>query len=111
MSIRDLLLEYFSAFNEHNINKILEFLHEDCRVIFNDQVVLQGIDAIRPTYEKDFLNPQTAVTLVEYTEDPANPNCARVLLKLHDHRLIDVTYVFDPHGKKMVEHVIHSVKK
>lgn len=110
MSIRNLLLEYFSAFNEHNINRILEFLHEDCRVIFNGQVILQGIDAIRPTYEKDFLDPRTAVTLVEYTDDSTDSNRARVLLELHDHRRIDVTYVFESNRKKMIEHIIHSIQ-
>jgi hypothetical protein len=100
-----LLLEYLSAFNEHDINKIVDFLHPDCRVIFNDQVWVQGIEAMRPTYEKDFLNPQTSATLIEYNEDS---NRIRALLKTQDNRLIDVTYVFE--GPKMIEHIIHSVK-
>lgn len=110
MPIRELLLEYFSAFNEHNTKKIVEFLRDDCRVIFNDQVLFEGIEAIQPTYEKDFQNPSTGVTLINYTEDPLDENRARVLLKLYNGRLVDVTYVFETNGKKMIEHIIHSVE-
>ena len=108
MTSQSLLLEYLSAFNEHDINKIVDFLHPDCRVIFNDQLWLQGIEAMRPTYEKDFLNPQSSATLIEYHQDPADSNRIRALLKTQDNRLIDVTYVFQ--GKKMIEHIIHSVR-
>ena len=59
MTTHALLLEYLSAFNEHDINKIVNFLHPDCRVIFDGQLWLQGIEALRPTYEKDFLNRYT----------------------------------------------------
>lgn len=110
MSIRERLLEYFSAFNEHDIQTIVEFLSDDCRVIYNDQVLFEGIQAIQPTYEKDFRNPATGVTLIKYTDDPTDENRARVLLKLQDNRLVDVTYVFESTGKKMIEHIIHSVE-
>ncbi len=108
MTTHALLLEYLSAFNEHDINKIVDFLHSNCRVIFNDQLWLQGIEEMRPTYEKDFLNPQANATLIEYHQDPTDSNRIRVLLKTQDNRLVDVTYVFE--GKKMIEHIIHSVK-
>jgi len=111
MTTHTLLLEYLSAYNKHDINKILNFLHPNCRVIFNGQLVLEGIEAIRPTYEKDFLNPQASVTLVEYHLDPNDQNRIRALLKTDDNRLIDVTYVFDTEdNEKMIEHIIHSVK-
>jgi len=117
MTTHTLLLEYLSAFNEHDINKIVNFLHPDCRVIFNGQLWLQGIEALRPTYEKDFLNPQTSATLIEYHQDTTDSNRIRALLKTQDNRLIDVTYVFEANEnqdelnrKKMIEHIIHSVK-
>jgi hypothetical protein len=117
MTTHALLLEYLSAYNEHDVNKIVSFLHPDCRVIFNGQVVLQGVEAMRPTYEHDFLNSQAHATLVESNQEANNQDRSRVLLKLHDNRLIDVTYVFETkenddniNKKQMIEHIIHSVK-
>jgi hypothetical protein len=117
MTTHALLLEYLSAYNNHDINKIVSFLHPDCRVIFNGQLVLQGIDTMRPTYEQDFLNPQASATLLEYNEDTNDQNRIRALLKIHDNRLLDVTYVFETkenegkhNNKKMIEHIIHSIK-
>ncbi len=111
MTIHALLLEYISAYNKHDINKIVNFLHPNCCVIFNDQVILQGIEAMRPTYEKDFLNPQANATLVDYHLDISDENRIRTLLKTDDNRVIDVTYVFEMNdNKKMIEHIIHSVK-
>ncbi|CAF2783523.1 unnamed protein product [Rotaria sp. Silwood2] len=117
MTIHGLLLEYLSAYNNHDINKIVSFLHPDCRVIFNDQLAIQGAAAMRPTYEKDFLNPQASATLLEYHEDTNNKDRIRVLLKTQDNRLIDVTYIFEMkkdddklNNEKMIEHIIHSVK-
>jgi len=117
MTTHALLLEYLSAYNEHDVNKIVSFLHPDCRVIFNGQVVLQGVEAMRPTYEHDFLNSQAHATLVESNQETNNQDRIQVLLKLHDNRLIDVTYVFETkenddniNKKQMIEHIIHSVK-
>ncbi len=117
MTTHALLLEYLSAYNEHDVSKIVSFLHPDCRVIFNGQVVLQGVEAMRPTYEHDFLNSQAHATLVESNQETNNQDRIRVLLKLHDNRLIDVTYVFETkenddniNKKQMIEHIIHSVK-
>jgi hypothetical protein len=111
MTTHALLLEYLSAYNKHDINKIVNFLHPDCRVIFNGQVVLQGIEAMQPTYEKDFLNPQANANLVDYHLDISDQNRIRTLLKMDDNRVIDVTYVFEMNdNKKMIEHIIHSVK-
>jgi hypothetical protein len=117
MTSHALLLEYLSAYNNHDSNKIISFLHPDCRVLFNGQVWKQGIEAIRPTYEQEFLNPQTNATLVECTQDENDADRIRALLKTNDNRLIDVTYVFETkknqdevNNKKMIEHIIHSVK-
>ncbi|CAF4542140.1 unnamed protein product, partial [Rotaria magnacalcarata] len=38
---------YISAYNEHDINKIVSFLHPDCRVIFDGQVIMTGVEAMR----------------------------------------------------------------
>jgi hypothetical protein len=117
MTTHALLLEYLSAYNNHDIDKVTSFLHSDCRVLFNGQVWKQGLDAMRLTYEQDFLNPQASAILVEYNQDINDKNRIRALLKTHDNRLIDVTYVFEPkenegklNNKKMIEHIIHSVK-
>jgi hypothetical protein len=117
MTTHALLLEYLSAYNEHDVNKIVSFLHPDCRVIFNGQVVLQGVEAMRPTYEHDFLNSQAHATLVESNQEANNQDRSRVLLKMNDNRLIDVTYVFETkenddniNKKQMIEHIIHSIK-
>ena len=116
MTTSILLSEYLSAYNNHDIDKIVSFLHSDCRVLFNGEVWVQGIDAMRPTYEKDFLNPQASATLIESTQDKNDENRIRALLKTHDNQLIDVTYVFeikdddDKHNKKMIEHIIHSIQ-
>ena len=117
MTTRVLFLDYLSAYNEHDINKIITFLHPDCRVIYNDQVVLQGAEAMRPTYEHDFLDPQARATLLECNEEADNQDRIRALFQTHDNRLIDVTYIFETKEnddkiskKQMVEHIIHSVK-
>jgi hypothetical protein len=116
MTTSALLSEYLSAYNNHDIDKIVSFLHADCRVLFNDQVWVQGIPAMRSTYEQDFLNPQASATLIECTQDKNDEDRIRASLKTHDNRLIDVTYVFktkDEDGKsnkKMIEHIIHSVQ-
>ena len=117
MTTHALLLEYLSAYNNHDVNKIISFLHPDCRVIFNGQVVLQGIDAMRPTYEQDFLNPQASATVVKYPEETNDQDRIRVVLKTHDNRVLDVTYVFEPKEddaeisrKRMIEHIIHSLQ-
>lgn len=116
MTLRFLLMEYLAAYNEHNVDKIASFLHPDCRVIYNGQLVIQDAAAMKPTYEKDFLDSQAYATMVEYHEDINTEDRARLLLKTHDHRLIDVTYVFDTksnecnvNNNKMIEHIIHSV--
>lgn len=115
MTTHALLLEYLSAYNNHDINKILNFLHPNCRVMFNDQVWKQGADEMRPTYEQDFVNPQASASLIEYNE---GKDRIRALLKTQDNQLIDVTYVFETNENTdelnhriMIEHIIHSVKK
>ncbi|CAF1454372.1 unnamed protein product [Adineta steineri] len=117
MTTYALLSEYLSAYNQHDVNKIIDFLHPNCRVIFNDQIVLQGVDAMRPTYEHDFLNPNASATIIEHNQDLDEQDRIRVVLKTNDNRLIDVTYVFETkenddkiHRKKMIEHIIHSLK-
>ena len=106
MTNQEILLDYLSAFNNRDIAKTLSFLDENCRVLFNGQVVLQGVESLRPLYEKDFANPELTVTLVESNVDNSNPNDVRVLLKLGANRFVDVTYVFE--NGKMIEHRIHS---
>lgn len=106
MTNQEILLDYLSAFNNRDITKTLSFLDENCRVLFNGQVVLQGVASLQPLYEKDFANPELTVTLVESNVDNNNPNDVRVLLKLGANRFVDVTYVFE--NGKMTEHQIHS---
>lgn len=101
-----LLRDYLSSFNDRDIEKTISFLDSNCRVVIDGQVVLQGIESLRPLYEKDFSNPDLNVTLVESNPDVNNPNNIRTLLKLGTNRFVDVTYVFN--GEKMIEHVIHS---
>lgn len=117
MTTLALFLEYLSAYNKHDINEIVSFLHPDCIVIYNNQVAMKGVDAMRPSYENDFLNPQASATLLEHHEDPEHDDRIRVLLKTHNNQLVEVTYVFeekklDAEGQKvkMIEHIIHSVK-
>ncbi len=117
MTTHTLLSEYLTAYNNHDVDKIVRFLHPNCRVTFNDQVWKQGIDEMRPTYEQDFLNPQASATLIEYHLDANDQNRVRALLKTHNNQLVDVTYVFETkekhdelNDKKMTEHIIHSVK-
>ncbi|UJR10856.1 hypothetical protein I4U23_015044 [Adineta vaga] len=117
MKTYDRLLDYLSAYNHHDINKIISFLHPDCCVIFNGQMVLRGAEAMRPTYEKDFQSSNAGVTLLEHSYENNDHHRIRALLRTtHDDRLIDVTYVFESNGngvniteKRMIEHLIHSV--
>ena len=111
MTVKDLLLEYLSAYNGHDVDKVISFLHPDCRVMYEGQVWVQGIDALRLTYEKDFCRPQAKATLLEY-RPVTNDGCIRVLLETDDHRRIDVTYVFNTKEKpeRMIEHIIHSLE-
>ncbi|CAM4816326.1 unnamed protein product, partial [Rotaria magnacalcarata] len=108
---------YISAYNEHDINKIVSFLHPDCRVIFDGQVIMTGVEAMRPSYEHDFLNSQAYAIILECNEDTNNKDRIHVVFKTHDNRLVDVTYIFELkkdddefHNQKMIEHIIHSVK-
>ncbi|CAF4732861.1 unnamed protein product [Rotaria sp. Silwood1] len=103
--------------NGRGDNSAISFLHPNCRVIFNGQVAIEGAEAMRPTYENDFLSPQASAIILEYHEDTNNKDRIRVLLKTHDNRLIDVTYIFEMkktdeevNSQKMIEHIIHSVK-
>ena len=116
MTIHALILEYFSAYNEHDINKIVSFLHPDCRVIFDGQVIMTGVEAMRPYYEHDFLNSQANAIILECNEDTNNKDRIHVVFRTHDNRLVDVTYIFELknddnefHNQKMIEHIIHSV--
>jgi hypothetical protein len=111
MTLENRLLEYLSAYNSHDVNKLISFLHPDCRVIYEGQVWVQGIDGLRPTYEKDFTRPQAKATLLEY-RPVTNDECIRVLIETDDQRRIDVTYVFNTKEKpeKMIEHIIHSLE-
>ena len=72
---------------------------------------VQGIDALRATYEKDFTRPQAKATLLEY-RPVTNDECIRVLFETDDQRRIDVTYIFNTKKKpeRMIEHIIHSVE-
>ena len=111
MTVKDVLLEYISAYNRHDLEKVISFLQPDCRVIFDGQVWVQGIDALRSTYEKDFTRPQASATILEY-RPTSNDDCVRVLFETDDQRRVDVTYVFNTKEKpeKMLEHIIHSLE-
>lgn len=109
-NINELFINYLSAYNEHDLEKILTFLDPNCRVIYDGKVWVEGLDALKSTYEKDFLNPNAKATIVEYRSKEVDR--IHVCLETDDQRLIDVTYVFDLKGnsQKMIEHLIHSVE-
>lgn len=118
------LRRYLDAYNAHDLEAVLSYLHPNCEVVYKGSVVARGRDAMAPSYQRDWEQvPGARVSVVG--------DCSCSSLGVHgggtgsgggdDEQAVevgvrlrkdpgavdvDVTYVFEVPVGRMVRHVI-----
>ena len=95
---KKLIERYVEVSNSHDIEEILAFYDNDCKITLDGNVLDDGMQILKQVLIKELQSPTSTVRLLKYLPVDKDDRI-RALFEINSRRQVDETYVLSESGR------------